>query len=711
MNINNFLGKIIVMTALLLMGAKLPSGWTQIPRLPGGFAVDTANKDLIRLISSEVGTFILENDITLNVLVGTVIFEHKGDRLYADSARLDITRNIVHAYGNIKVEQTDGTVAYADRMYYDGNTKNVELVGNVELNSGADYLWSDKIDYNLGSQIGKYNNHGTLQSGATVIESKTAIYYGKTNDARFKGDVNVLDPEYEVVSADLGYNTDTRVVTFFGPSIINNDSSTLFTTKGTYDSEAEIAIFRERSSIQSESQYMEADSMYYNRKTGLGIGTGDVVVIDSTREITLYCQFSTVNELTKQVMATVQPYAVMIREQDTTYVKADTFFTEPVANLTRIFTPRNAQDSLLQALDILYRELDKGTLLDSNTVRELDSLHQQIEQEDTLLDAAMFDFRNNTTTDTLQQPAVDTLPEVNEATGPENDVGTVDSLFIPPIVPDSAAQMTRPETGAEDLMFSEDSLFVADSVNTDTDPLLGEDEDLLAYGNDREEEDPRYFNAYRNVVVYNDSFQARADSMFYSQEDSIMQFHIKPVLWSRNGQITGEVILAMVDTQHLRWVKIPKNGIIVNQSTEANEVMFDQIQGNTIWAYFTENEMDSIVALGNAQTIYFIKDEYDAYVGVSEADAADLKIEFYTDSSGQRAIRNITYYKENNQKTTPMRMSQPDKLRLSRFIWRKEERVNSLDEFFRLVYGKQENAGEKPLLKDEIQEKLIKMEE
>lgn len=700
----------IVVVALLLTGAKLPSGWAQIPRLPGGFAVDTANKDLIRLISSEVGTFILENDITLNVLVGNVIFEHKGDRLYADSARLNITRNIVHAYGNIKVEQTDGTIAYADRMYYDGNTKNVELLGNVELNSGADYLWSDKIDYNLGSQVGKYNNHGTLQSGATVIESKTATYYGKTNDARFKGDVNVLDPEYEVVSADLGYNTDTRVVTFFGPSIINNDSSTLFTTKGTYDSEAEIAIFRERSSIQSESQYMEADSMYYNRKTGLGTGTGDVVVIDSTREITLYCQFSTVNELTKQVMATVQPYAVMIREQDTTYVKADTFFTEPVANLTRIFTPRNAQDSLLQAFDILYRELDKGTLLDSNTVRELDSLHQQIEQADTLPDAAMFDFRNNTATDTLQQPVTDTPPVVNEATVPGNNVETADSLFVPPVAPDSAAEMTNPEPG--DLSFPADSLFAADSVNPeDPDSLPVEDEDLLVYGNDREEEDPRYFNAYRNVVVYNDSFQARADSMFYSQEDSIMQFHIRPVLWSRNGQITGEVILAMVDTQHLRWVKIPKNGIIVNQSTEANEAMFDQIQGNTIWAYFTENEMDSIVALGNAQTIYFIKDEYDAYAGVSEADAADLKIEFYTDSSGQRAIRNITYYKENNQKTTPMRMSRPDKLRLSRFIWRKEERVKSLDDFFRLVFGNQENAGEKPLLKDEIKEKLIKREE
>lgn len=647
--------------------------YAQPPQLPGGFVVDTVNKNLIRLVSSEMGTFIMEGEVTINVITGNVAFEHRGDRLYADSARLNMTKNVVYAFGNVKIEQTDGTLAYADRMFYDGNTKNVELIGNVELISGTDYLWSEKIDYNLGTQIGKYNNGGTLQSSSTIIESRSATYNGKTNDARFKGDVNVLDPEYEVVSSDLNYNTQTRLVTFFGPSIINNDSSTLYTISGTYDSEQEVAIFRERASIISESQYMEADSMYYDRKTGLGTGTGNVLVIDTSRDVKLYCQLATVNELTKQVMATIKPYAELVREQDTIYIKADTFFTEPKGNLTRLKTPVTAQDSLLQALDILYRDLSSGRLLDSNLVQQLDSVY---ENADYNIEDSLFDFRMPQ--DSLTEGDIKIL-ELSDS----NSVSIDTVLTIPPDTLGTATEM-----------FEELPDIDIDETN-----------DVVQYTEpEQQEEDPRYFIAYRNVLVFSDSFQARADSLSYSQDDSLMQLHLNPVLWARDAQITGDIIIAMVDTNEMRWVHIPKNGIIINQSTQANEVMFDQIQGNTIWAYFSNNETDSIIALGNAETIYYITDEADAYVGVSEASAARLRIDFFSDSSDRRAIRQITYYQDALQKTTPMAQSRPENLRLNRFVWRKKERIQTLEDFFKEV--EQPSRIENTLHKEDIKTQL-----
>lgn len=654
----------------------------QPPQLPGGFVVDTANKNLIRLVGSDMGTFIMEQDVTLNVITGNVVFEHQGDRLYADSARLNMTKNVVHAYGNVKVVQSDGTLAYADRMYYDGNSKNVELIGKVELISQSDFLWSERIDYNLGTKIGKYNTGGTLQSGSTIIESRAATYYGKTDDARFKGDVNVLDPEYEVVSSDLNYNTKSRIVTFYGPSIINNDSSTLYTSSGTYDSEQEVAIFRKRSSIISGSQYMEADSMYYDRKTGLGVGTGNVLVMDTVRNSTMYCQLATVNELTKQVMATIRPYAELVRDGDTTYVKADTFFTEPKSNLLRFKTPITAQDSLLQALDILYRDLGTGILLDSNLVQQLDSLHENTLE---LIDNdSLFDFR--TPQDSLMEIEVptDTFPQISAA----------EQVLI-----DSLEMLAVADSLDIELDLSEAENWAEDEVDVANEP---------SYIAPQKDEDPRYFIAYRNVLVYSDSFQARADSMSYSQEDSLMQFHKKPVLWARDAQITGDVIIALVDTNEIRWVRIPKNGIIINQSTKANEVMFDQIQGNVIWAYFSNNETDSIVAMGNAETIYYITDEDDAYMGVSEASAANLRIDFYTDSSGRRAIKQITFYRDANRKTTPMRQSKPESLRLNRFQWRNDERVHSLEDFFKEV--EQPRITDNSLHKEDIKNQLQRSE-
>lgn len=642
-----------------------------------------------------MGTFLLDKEETINILVGKVLFEHKGDRLYADSARLNITKNIVHAYGNVKIEQTDGTTAYADMMYYNGNNKNVELTGNVELSSGADHLWSKKVLYNLTTQIGSYSNNGTLQTGNTIISSKSATYNAKTDYARFKGDVNVLDPAYEVVSADLGYNTVSRVVTFFGPSIINNDSSTLYTTKGTYDAAYEVAHFENRSSIQSGKQYMEADTLDYDRKIGHGIGKGNVFLIDSTQNATLYCELAIINELTKQMMATQEPYLRIIKDSSTMYFKADTFYSGLVRYLSLSQDSNqvlSAQDSLFRALDILQRDASYGKVLDSQLVDKLDSLQLLKEQRRATFDAnqrdEVIDFRQPTS-DTVIKPII-----------------TKDSMDFFIDTSSNAADISLTDSTVDKALF--DSIYIPDSIQTlaqqdmDKDMYVDTDEILLP-NNPVDTNDLRYFIGYRNVIVYSDSFQARCDSVFYSQKDSIMQMHYNPIVWSRNGQITGTIILAHVDSNNIKWVKIPQNGIIINQSTMANEVMFDQIQGNTIWAYFTNNEMDSILAKGSAQTIYYAKDESDAYVGVSEASSGDVKIIFEADSTNQRQIDKIIYYNSFEQKMTPMEQAKPSLIRLNRFAWRKTEKLPDLEAFFKAVY-----KDEEKLHKNHVQEALNK---
>src|SRR5690606_37681809 len=118
---------------------------------------------------------------------------------------------------------------------------------------------------------------GTLQSEATTLSSNAGTYNAKTKDARFTGEVYVTDPEYNVTSTDLGYNTETKVVHFLGESVVVNDRSVLYTNSGTWDAKNEIAHFTERSSIQSEAQYIEGDRLDYDRKTGFGTARGNVV--------------------------------------------------------------------------------------------------------------------------------------------------------------------------------------------------------------------------------------------------------------------------------------------------------------------------------------------------------------------------------------------------------------------------------------------------
>src|SRR5690606_11457686 len=192
------------------------------------------------ILKSQYGEFMQSDSQAVHKLVGDVKLLHGSDTLYCDSAFLYKNKNSVEAFGNVEIAQADGTRAFADYMRYTGFNKTVYMKGGVTLESKKDILWSEQIDYNLSTKTGKYYNGGTLQSDLTLLTSEAGTYNVKTRDARFRGDVRVQDPDYTTFSEDLGYNTSSKVVTFYDASTVLNDKSRLNTTRGRYDSQNKI---------------------------------------------------------------------------------------------------------------------------------------------------------------------------------------------------------------------------------------------------------------------------------------------------------------------------------------------------------------------------------------------------------------------------------------------------------------------------------------
>lgn len=679
------------------------------PQLTIGNQNDTTSSahdpNAIRLINSDYGTFYIEKDNTINVVVGSVIFEHKGEKLYADSARLNVTKNTLYAYKNVRITQTDGTTCYADYMFYNGNTDIVELRGRVQIISNNDNLWSDKIIYNMKTNIGYYDVGGVLQTGTTVISSQYAQYNGNTYDARFKGNVNVEDPEYIIVSSDLNYNTESKIAKFYGPSIVKSDSTILYTTDGYYDTYNEIAQFNKRSSIFTQKQYIEADTLDYDKSSGLGIGRGNVVLIDSLRKMNIYGQFATINETTGQALVVDNPFALMYEDHDTTWVIADTFFTEPIKNLELYFEkPENmsAQDSLIYTLDILRRskiEIDSISITDSTIDFTNDFL----------------DFLN--TPDTIDQDvSIDSIVDSSQIDPVRGFIDTsqldvnkdLDSILNPDSTVNPLSQMDSIVSNTDSILSIPDSLMnknlsvdsVMSSHLTLQDVLLS---DSLSTQETVNEDDLRYLIAYRNVFIYNDSFQAKSDSLRYSQQDTLLIFYKNPVLWAQDQQVIGDVIEALVDSNQIRYIHIPKNGILIAQSTKKNEVMFDQIQANEIWAHFSNNKIDSVTGTGNAQTIYYATDESKRYIGVSEASSMHLMMVFENDSlNDKRQLSDIIYYTDYEQEMIPMSQANFSELKLSRFRWRAAEKMPSKEVFLELIKSRQYSSS----LRDEVSESI-----
>jgi lipopolysaccharide export system protein LptA len=283
----------------------------------------------VHIIRSDYGVHITSDTGEMDKLIGDVELEHNGTLMYCDSAYLR-GASFVEAFGNVRIVQPGGTEVESDYLRYTGHNRLAFLKGNVSLTDGKDHLWCESLHYNVATKVGTYDEGGTLQSDATTVVSNAGSYQVRTKDARFTGDVHVTDPQYTVVSDDLGYNTNTKIVLFYGPSVVTNDKSVLRTSNGSWDSKQEKGFFTHRSSIQNEGQFIEADTLVYDRVTGFGNAYGNVVAIDTAQETTLYSGRADYNEITHQLWATIKPVMKKMSGTDSLFIRADTFFSAPV---------------------------------------------------------------------------------------------------------------------------------------------------------------------------------------------------------------------------------------------------------------------------------------------------------------------------------------------------------------------------------------------
>lgn len=282
----------------------------------------------VEIVSARSLVHVTTDSGEIDKLIDTVVVKQGETFMYCDSAYFSLAKNTMEAFGNVRVVQP-GSEAQSDYMRYIGNQKTGFMKGNVMLTDGRSHLWSEDLTYNTGTKIGVYTQGGTLQDSTTTLSSNAGSYNTKTKDARFTGEVIVTDPQYNIVSDDMGYNTETKVVTFFAPSVVTSDSSVLTTSCGSYDTKNEIAHFKCRSSILNSEQYIEADTIDHNRKTGVGFAKGNVIALDTAQHTTLYCGRGDFNEKKKTMLASIKPVLKQVNNKDSLYIRADTFYSFP----------------------------------------------------------------------------------------------------------------------------------------------------------------------------------------------------------------------------------------------------------------------------------------------------------------------------------------------------------------------------------------------
>jgi lipopolysaccharide export system protein LptA len=286
--------------------------------------INIAKKSKIEILSAD--ELIYNQEVgRYQICRGNVRFKQGSMLMDCDSARFYEDVNKIEAFGDIYIRQRDTLDLWGKYLEYDGDTRLAKVSKDVRLTDGKMTLTTDQLNYNMVDKVGFYTTGGNIVNGEDRLYSKRGTYFSRSKEFFFKDSVQLTNPEYTMESDTLKYNTKSKVATFLGPTYIRSEENTIYCQYGWYNTEKETSQFSKGAYIEGESNKLTADSMMYHRTTGFGEAFGNISLIDTSEQVSIYGNYGRYQRLEKITLVTGSPRAIKNLDGDSLYFRADTF--------------------------------------------------------------------------------------------------------------------------------------------------------------------------------------------------------------------------------------------------------------------------------------------------------------------------------------------------------------------------------------------------
>jgi len=589
----------------------------------GQIAVTDTSSRLIQIVGAKSFRQQKKDTATLIMLAGNAIVKQGNTILKGDSIVLNQSTGMVQVFGHVHINDADTVNTYADYLNYNGNTKTAYLKKNVKLTDGRATLYTDDLDYNIETGIANYQHGGKVINEKTVLTSNNATYYSDTKDVYFKSAVRLTDPKYDIHADSLMYNTALKTANFISATRIKTQNGIINTNSGTYNLETGEGIFLDRTSFSDSTHFMSGNSIATDEKSGIVQVEGKGKLVDSTNQVIVLGDLILLDRNKNSFLATHKPVMIFYKDNDSTYVSADTLFSGLRKNDTAIRRTSSPSDSINHKSEVNI--LQQGVELKRNP--ELKSIGQTAKDTANAIDTGSGKIRDTAIGKETVARRTDTTQSGNR---------------IVDIVP-SHRQST-------------DSLRAVQSVNVAKDSI-------------------RYFIAFHHVRIFNDSLQAVSDSLYYSTEDSVFKLFKDPVVWNGKSQVTGDTMYLFTKNQKPERLYVYYNGMVINHPDPG---IYNQIGGRTINGYFKAGVIDYVRVKGSpAESIYYPQDEDSAYIGMNRSKSDVIDIYFI-----DKALNKVKFVNDVNGIMYPLKQIPEDQKHLRGFLWQDNRRPKHKLELF-----------------------------
>ncbi len=213
------------------------------------------------------------NNEPVRTLITNVEFTQGSTKIICDSANFFTRKNILEAYGNILITNSDSSTIKAKFLTYNGDTKIAKLRDNVIYKKNLELITTNNLDYNIEEKKGYFFSGGELRDDENILTSNNGIFFGESDLSVFYSDVELAGKDFILNSDSMTYNTFTKeAITFGYTEILSDDSIQIKSLGGSFIQESKDSRL-ESSKIETKDYILEADiidldevnSTYYAR--------------------------------------------------------------------------------------------------------------------------------------------------------------------------------------------------------------------------------------------------------------------------------------------------------------------------------------------------------------------------------------------------------------------------------------------------------------
>ncbi len=687
---------LLLVLILLLAASPVPD-----KRRSGGKNRDEDRDSLLTLLSAEYArVFERVGGREYREVKGPATFLHNGAYMFCDSAIWNVSFNQIEAYNNIKMVH-DKTVITSDNVIYYADENLARFRGElVEVyDKDKNTLRTRYLDYNTQDSVAKFSFGGAMKTAkGEVIESDRGTYDAKTGICRFEDNVEMFTDSLFIKTASLDYDTNEGKAYFGKKTQMWKNDVYIRGEYGWYMQDSGVVYFDTNVYMDNPDYEAWCDTLHYWQHTRRGQMRKNVQLLDSLHKVYFLSDagdlsFDSVNNIYATLF--LDPASVFVGENsekrvDTMFIRADTlhFYTVRACDITDEMrkdseevmqqvtfdaigeADRKAQAKKEQELKEAIEKLPEFKAYQKRKEIAQQKLQDSINAAEAAQRAAAEKAAQDSVAafDVADAAAADSLGAVQTSTESEPS-SSIPKAFsnAADAAPDSMVAAAADSLGAPLAAADTAALPAADSA-ADTTALSAADSTSAEDGRDTTQ--IRFVKGWRNAKIYRTDIQARCDSLYFSQLDTLLRMYQDPVIWNEGRhQLSGESVVMKVKDNSFDRANLHGNAMIISQE---DTVHFDQIKSTEMLGYFNaDNTLRRFDALGGVNAMFFMQE--DSVITMLNSKQAQYMMVTMKNGTAER----LKYYETVESDAFPVYDLPRDKQRLKGFKWRLSEQPKS----------------------------------